>query len=188
MAYPTVANYKTYGGIVGASEDAAILQILDGTIKTVEKYCNRTFVTNAVTRNISDRQPWVTLGRRMLSFFEDVASITSITNGDGTLLTTADYDLIPISGPPYHQALLRSSSGIRWQVGSDGTRIAVVANFANSATCPDDIFLVILELVDLSHAGRADGAGTTLLPRGGVIDKAQWSERILRVLDANRRL
>ena len=39
MAYPTLAEVKTYIGVAGATEDATITQIRAGIIKDIERFC-----------------------------------------------------------------------------------------------------------------------------------------------------
>ncbi len=189
MAYPTLNQVKAYIPIAGDTENVKLTQMLDGAITAVEQDTGRLWVATTATRNFRAEHPFVTQHRTMLSFFEDLATITSITNGDGTVLAAADYDAISTPGTttPFYQIHIRNTSNVRWQNGADGTRIAIAGKWGYSEACPDDIFLAILELVHLSQAAQADGSGLTITPRSGIIDKGQWPPRVLRTLDNRRR-
>jgi hypothetical protein len=185
MAYPTLDQVKAW--IVTAGDDTNIRFILDGIIAAVEQYCGRSFITNTVTQEYPARAPYVTQSRTLLTMFEDLTSVTSLTNGDGTVIAAADYELIPPDGPPYYQIRLKPQSGEIFQEDTDGTLIELVGNLAYSATCPDDIFTAILNLVDLTYAGKQDGAGTSVTAQGVIIDKSVWPKSITDILDRRKR-
>ena len=189
MTYPTLDQTKAYIPIAGATQDTRLQQMLNGVITAVEQDTGRLWVAATATRNFRAEHPFVTQHRTMLTFFEDLATITSITNGDSTVLAASDYDTIqkPGTTTPFYQIHIRNTSNVRWQNGSDGTRIAVAGKWGYSEACPDDIFLAILELVHLSQAAQADGSGLTITPRSGIIDKGQWPPRVLRTLNIRRR-
>lgn len=188
MTYPTTDQCITYIDIAGASEDTEIGWIRDGIVAQIEQHTGRVFVSGASTKNFPDRLPYVTRRGRVLSFLDDLVSVTSLTNGNGTVLAASDYDLWPVSGPPYIQAIIRNNSNVRFAVGSDGTRIVLVGSWGYSAACPASIFLVILELVHLSYSARHDGSGMTITAKGSIVDKGLWPPRVLDSLKDYKRL
>lgn len=186
MTYPTPAQCKAYMAISGAGEDTAITQILDGIITEIEIITNRTFVSQAATRSFGDEAPTITKLGRVLTFHEDLVSVTTLTNGNGTVIAATNYDLVPPSGPPYYQLILRPMATERFSVGADGTRITLNGSWGTTAACPKDITLAILELVNLSHKGRADGPAP-IIEKGMIIDKSHWPDRIIRIIDSRTR-
>jgi hypothetical protein len=163
-------------GVSGATEDTTITQLLNDAIAQIERETLRTFVAAADTREYPKRPPYVTLRGTMLTPGDDFVSVTTLTNGNGEVIAATDYYLLPIGKTPYYQIQLKQSATERFSVGSDGTLIELVGSFGFSAACPADIFRVILELVSLGFAGRAEGSGQEITSKGTLIDKAAWPD------------
>ena len=71
-----------------------------------------------------------------------LASITTITNGDGTELETTDYVTQPRNDAPYYAVKLKNSSGYVWETDSSDDpedAIEVEGLWAYYATLPDDV-------------------------------------------------
>jgi hypothetical protein len=56
---------------------------------------------------------------RELVFDVPLLSLTTLTNGDGTVITSADYVLRPNNGPHYTSVKLRASSALTWATDDD---------------------------------------------------------------------
>lgn len=186
MAYPTLAQSKVYLDISGTDEDTLLTQMLNGAISAVERYCNRLFVAAAQTYTFPLRHPYFTDHNTVFTPFMDVAAITTLTNGDGTVITTAQYFTEPVIAP-YYQICLRPSSGIVFCTDGDDTPITLAASIGYSATCPSDIFLEIMRIVALSHAAKAEGEGAIMTRSGLIIDKSEWPKQTLEVLNRRKR-
>lgn len=50
----------------------------------------------------------------------DWLEITTVTNGDGTTISSTNYDLLPYEGPPYYALRLKLTSGLVWLVDANG--------------------------------------------------------------------
>lgn len=188
MAYPTLSEFKSFISITGAGDDANLTFILDQTIAMVEKYTGRLFVSGAAAnRGYPADIPYVTQGAQVLTPRADLASITSVTNGNGVAIVSGDYYVFPIGDTPIVQIRLKLVAGLVFVNGSDGTQIVVNGQWGYSVACPDDIFTNILELANLAQATRHDGSGQSLTSRGIIIDKSRWPERVLRNLKGYRR-
>lgn len=58
---------------------------------------------------------------------ETLAELTSVTNGDGTVLADSTYTLLPRSGAPYHTIRLEANGAVVWQSASDGDPVDAIA-------------------------------------------------------------
>lgn len=156
MAYPTLAQVKTRLGIPDTTEDTTITQILNGAIDTAEKHCGRVFVAANATINYDAVAPYVTKNKRVLHLFADLVSITTLTNGDGSVIASSDYRSWPFT-TPYYEIELDRRSGL---IFTDATQpISVAGDWGYSASCPDAIFQAILDLCHYVYFGTHSGSG-----------------------------
>ncbi|MEN8172014.1 MAG: hypothetical protein ABFS03_03955 [Chloroflexota bacterium] len=174
MAYPTLAQCKVYMNITASGDDTTITQALDDAVAQVERETLRTFVAAADTREFPARAPFVTLNRTMLTPFDDLVSVTTLTNGDGEVIPSTAYYLLPIGGSRFYQLQLKRQLHYRFTEDSDGTLISLLGSWGFSAACPADIFRVILELTSMSYAIRSEGSGQEITAKGTIIDLSSW--------------
>lgn len=183
MAYPSVVEIQAY---IDTPGDATVIgQMRAYAIEAVEQYTNRTFITNTATKTFPARMPFVTQFTRVLTPFDDLSTITTVTNGNGDLVS--DYYVQTNRSGTIYQLILKPESGVIWQNGSDGTHISIAGSWSYSASCPDDIFLVIMQICQMSLASKEEGAGVTVTKSGVIIDKSKWTEEMVRVLDGKAR-
>lgn len=88
--------------------------------------------------------------------YGDICSITSVVNGDGTTLTTADYVTEPRVGTPYWALRLkRGGSNVIWAAtDAPEAAIAITGKWAYSTSAPLDIGRAALRLVVWMYRGR----------------------------------
>lgn len=193
MAYPTLAECKTYIGGTGTGQDAVIQWLLDGAVVFVEKYCGRKFVsaTGQMVYVVPEYPNLLGMGRRTLIVRGvDLVSVTAITNGDGEVLSSGDYRLLPRQGPPYYLIELGKASGKRWSSGDDGLGLVAIEGTTGSATTPGDVFYAIQELVSYLFRARSSGAAgavTTATREGLVIKPGEFPPHVLAILENYRR-
>lgn len=139
MAYLTAANFRSWRDIDSTDDDTTLTTLISAAQKAIDNYCNRTF------EGESEERVYDAPHGRTLHFDTDVASITSITNGDGTTVDSTEYVTKPknavAKGVPMWAIKLKSNSAAYWR-SDDGDfedAITVDAVFAYSATPPDDI-------------------------------------------------
>lgn len=102
-------------------------------------------------------------------------SITSVTNGDGTTVSSGNYQRLPLNGNYKNRLHLKGSSGLVWTYSLDPVgAITIVANWglvAASANVPPDIEQLTLELASWLYRGRdtAQAAEILAVVRGGVL-------------------
>lgn len=131
--YVDVAEYiNTDGdrGLIEACITRAQAQIDRHTKRTFEATADSTRYFHAINDvDLSD-----------LIFDHDLCAITSITNGDGTTVTTGQYDKLPANRTPWYAVRLKSSAAISWTYTTDPENaIAVVGRWAYDTSVPADI-------------------------------------------------
>lgn len=193
-AYPTKVNFKTWVGISGASDDTLLDWLADGAAAFVERYCGRSFVDAAAqTVKVLPEYPNL-LGkykRTLLIKSDDIVSITTVVNGDGVTVSSDDYTLHPLDGPPYYRIELHADSGLRWWRGSDGAGVVTLTcttGFAENV--PDDIFLAILKLMSHEYRARSSGGRgmvQTATRAGLIIEPGKVPPDIIVTLNLYRR-
>lgn len=191
MAYPTVSNVKTHLTITGSGDDATLTNILAAVVDWVEQWTGHSFVAaSAQTIKVVPDYPNL-LGRRVLLIGHDLRSVTSITNGDGESISSSDYTLLPLDGPPYHKIELHVDSGLRWWRGVESGYVTIVGDVGFSSDVPDDVKLAILELCGYFYRARSTGAGgavRTATRQGLIIEADELPGRVLELLGPYRRL
>jgi hypothetical protein len=188
MTYPTAANLKDWMGVSGNTKDTQLGWALAGAIDYVEQYCNRVFVAATATRQFPVRYPFVGKHNRQLNFYEDLAAITSITNGDGVVIT--DYYTLP-NNAPYIGVFLNASAGIAFTDNGDGSTIAVAGSWGYSASCPSAIFTAVMEIAKQSFNSAQQGVGGDMASAsrgsGLLVNPGQFPKMITDVLNSYKR-
>lgn len=82
-------------------------------------------------------------GHQVLWLGRDICSVSGLTNGDGTTITSTGYWLEPRNDPPYQWIRLRS--GESWTFDTDG-EIEVAGTWGYSTAAPDDITEALIRL------------------------------------------
>lgn len=145
MTYPTVAELKTWLGIAGSSEDTQVTIIINGAIATCEQLTNRVWVAATATKVFPVEYPYVDKTYKTLTFFEDLCTITTVTNGDGVVVAATEYDAMPLLAP-YYQLKLRRESGKSFTRSSAGAGVSIAGTWGATTACPNDLKELILEL------------------------------------------
>jgi len=137
MSYTTLADLKTFLGIASANtdDDALLTDLLTTAQAMVDNHCRRTFeVSSETTRYLDACYPTV-IGR-VLYLPYDLCDVTAVANGDGSVVTSADYFLRPIT-PPYWHIHLTVASGLVWTfTGEPWEAIEITGKWAYSASAP----------------------------------------------------
>lgn len=183
--YATLAEFKAHRpgiGSVDAADDSVIENIIEAASRWIDHETGRTFYARSETHYYD-----VPHGRELL-LDDDLLTVTTLTNGDGTTLTTANYNLVPKNKSPYYGIKLKETSTYLWQMDTDGNTedvITLVGTWGFAATAPDDIKQAVLELSNNMYSRRTgqqtDGvatvtaAGVVLQPR----DVPGWVRSII---------
>ena len=157
MTYPVASDLQSWLG--ASATDAQMTTAVDAVVAFVEEYTGRRFVAATETRYIPVRVPYVRR-KRELFLFDDLVSVSSITNGDGSAVQVSQYwleGLARVPGPPFYKIQLYQTSGITWVAG-DEERVTIAGDWGYSASCPDDVFEMILRMAQAEYMARQSGA------------------------------
>lgn len=158
MAYVTAAELRTWTGTDSTADNTFDTNVIIATVQALIEGpgphgLNRKFEANASNRvfdvlSVDDGGP---IDGSTLILDEDLASISSITNGDGTVVSSDDYVTVPrnavADGEPIREIKLKTSAGISWTYTTDWEgAITVNGPWAYSATPPDNIKTATLML------------------------------------------
>lgn len=96
----------------------------------------------------------------------DLCAITSVVNGDGTTITTAQYATVPANETPYNRIVLLPSGGIGWTFDDDPEgAIVVTGKWAYSVTAPEHVKLACLRFAKHLYRQRDDDDSGADQPR-----------------------
>ncbi|RME27166.1 MAG: hypothetical protein D6800_05430 [Candidatus Zixiibacteriota bacterium] len=148
MAYTTVTEIKEFMGITVSTDDALLNDLITRAQRHIEAYTHRVFEAAADSTRRFDAIENVTLNGRRLLLDEDLAVITSITNGDGTTVASTSYVTEPRNETPYWAITLKADADIVWTYNdTPEDAIAIVGRWAYSTTPPADIQDITIRLV-----------------------------------------
>jgi hypothetical protein len=153
MAYCSLADLKAYLKIDSSNtDDDTLLQaFLDAAQGAIDLDRGRTFEAAADSTRRFDAVRDV--GKddgdsyaQTLYLDQDLCQITSITNGDGTTVTSSQYVTEPRNDTPYWAIKLKLDSGIVWTYSSTPENaIAITGRWAYSVTAGPAVVQVVKE-------------------------------------------
>lgn len=188
MAYCTLTELRRLIGVTATDDDTLLEELITASKALIDEQCGRTFEAAADSTRTFDAITMV--HGRLLFFDQDLAQITSITNGDGETLSTSHYTTEPRNATPYWGVRLLSSSNRYWTYMVDEEdAISVTGRWAYSVTADDLVKRACLDTAALLYSMRdnvADSTRPLLAGDGTVILPAEYPKS-LRVLIATRR-
>ena len=165
--YTTWAAVKTYLDISGTGDDTLGATLVTRASAMIDRYCRRVFTAASATR-LFDVPHGATL-----FLDEDLVSVTTLTNGDGTVIASTDYVLKPNNITPKFAIKLRETASTGWR-GSSTTgeyqAISVLGSWGYSASPPDDVVQAAVRLTAWIYRQRDAPFGQTARPEIGVIE------------------
>ena len=191
--YATIKELKHYlapGATQDKYDDEIMAHLIEAASRYIDGDTRRTFYARSSTRYYSvpdDRWLWLD---------DDLLTITTLTNGDGTVITSGYYYLYPKNNPPYTAIVLKQSSSYVWESESDGDSeyvITVAGTWGNNATGsqPASIKQACLQLAGALYKRRFGenlSAATTITPGGIVVTPQDVPVFVQNVLNFYRRL
>jgi uncharacterized phiE125 gp8 family phage protein len=167
-AYITVAELAEYLGIAESDDDGLLAELIKGASAMIEKETGRVFVASADTTRYFDLD--AITGKRIF-FDADLCAVTTVTNGDSTVVSASQYVPNPRNVTPWYAFELKPAATVGWD-GLTG-EIAILGRWAYSTTPDDTIKQATKRLAgwyyrqrdNASEADRAIVAGNaTILP------------------------
>lgn len=117
------AELEVNNPLVVSEDPKAIRALIDATARIELELAGKTFLPRVQTRYFNAVADTEGLNLRLN---EPLAELTSVTNGDGAVLTSGQYTLIPRSGPPYHTIRLEANGAVAWQTAADGDPVDAI--------------------------------------------------------------
>jgi hypothetical protein len=155
VTYATVTQLKSWLDISSADDDALLSDLIDRAQGWIESHTSRVFEVAEDESKTFDYARHVDYDGSVLFFGDlDCAAITSITNGDGTTISAAQFLTLPRNLTPIHAVELRQTSGVLF-VDSDD--ITVVGRWGYSVTPPDVITHATIRLAAWLYRQRDTG-------------------------------
>ncbi len=150
MAYFTTAELKAYLGITSSSDDVQLGYLPDRVTEAINTYCHRHFEPEAEHGPAASHTHYFTalltvdggdlLDWRTLNLNHDLAELTSITNGDGTVISASDVVLLPLNVKPTNFIRIKSGVNVTWTyTTSPEAAIAVAGKWSYSLDIPADV-------------------------------------------------
>ena len=159
--YTTLSQLRASGegaqlDIEGNAADPFLLSLIREASADIDGAAGRKFAPYVTTQTYDT--PWggvwdqntESLVRRVVNNrslpidTDDLLAVTTLTNGDGTVITAAQYLLYPANVYPKNEIRLKVSSGLAWQPDSAGDReqvISVVGVFGYHEDYPNSAWL-----------------------------------------------
>lgn len=179
MAYCTIADVKAYTGVAATADDVLIGSLITRAQDIIDKETLRTFEAAADSTRYFDADldttdyllDWTHYGL-------DLCQITSVTNGDGTVITANQYVTEPRHATPWYGIRLKASTGLWWMPDTNAdsqNAIAIVGRWAYSITPPDEIKHACIRLVTFLYRQKdsgvfdvvmVPGSGEMVVPQG----------------------
>jgi hypothetical protein len=125
--YATLTQFKNWIVAAGASaststtDDTVMEQMLEASSRYIDDKTGRTFYPRIETRYFSPSDDAV------LEFDDDLLALTTLTNGDTTVISSTYYDLVPKNYYPKYGVRLKDSSSYVWEGESDGDNYGAIS-------------------------------------------------------------
>ena len=122
-AYATLAEFRDYAVAnqsPDADDDAVIEKILNAASRYIDSQTGRVFYPRIETRSYSvpnGNQLWLD---------EDLLAVVSLTNGEGTAIAAAAYNLLPYNNYPKYAVRLTESTSVYFQSDSSSNSEYVI--------------------------------------------------------------
>lgn len=187
MAYTGIAQVKEYLGISSTTttEDALLNGLISRAESIIDSFTGRHFEAETATRyfdsdSVDGQDLWL-LG-------EDLLTITTLTDGEGTEIAAANYRLFPRNSSPKYR--VRLDEDYSWDFTDDDSEISIAGTWGYTATPPADIEHACIRLAAFLYRQKdtsADidrplitGDGVTIMPGGLPQDVQKLLARYVR--------
>lgn len=178
MAYLSVSDYRAYiaaltSGNPTYSDPADTTfqqQLLDSATAFIESETGRSFTAVTATRKFGP-EALPSSDANLLMLDDDLLTVTTLTNGDGTVIASNQYDLWPRNRLPAYAIRVRTS--MAWAFSTDDSTVSVAGTWGLMATPNADVKRVTARLAYLEQQRRTN-TGEVLVMQGAM----QYSARV----------
>lgn len=169
-------------------DDGVIEQMVEHASRVIDRLSGRTFYSRTETHYYD-----VPHGRSLFIDDDDLLTISTLTNGDGTIITSADYKIYPRNTTPKWEIRLNESSSIVWSPDANGNTegvITVAGGWGFASVAPGDIVDACLDIVVSAYhrrAGENISGQATITAAGVVITPQDIPSKAAAIIKAYRR-
>lgn len=176
MSYATLAQLREYLklGVTETGDDTFLTNCLTRAQDFIEgaECCNRVFEAVDSTRSFFVHQSVSDDGLTLRLDYDLASTPTTVTNGDGEVIPSNAYTLLPLNVTPKYAIKLKSTSGYVWVYGDDpDNTINITAKWAFSLTAPERIKTATLLLAKWLYRQKnaTSEADNPIVAQGGFI-------------------
>jgi hypothetical protein len=196
MAYITTAQLKAALDITGSSEDSVLSEYPARAKHFVDTYCHRTFeassdATRRYTPLREDDGGQIMNDGITLMLDDDLFSLTSITNGDGTAIPTNAVILLPNNILPASFIRIKQTLGYVWTyTGAPEQSVVVTGRWAYSLNPHPDIVEAALTVAMTMYRALSGAPAidyVTASAEGFEITPNKIPSKVYQILNAYRR-
>jgi hypothetical protein len=170
--YCTLLQMKNYlnskGLTVNTVDDDVIEQMIGSASRYIDGQTNDRWYSDTTTHYFDTPAR----NHEILFFDDDLTSIPSVTNGDGTLIPSTAYVLLPPNSYPKYGMQLLLNSGYGWLMDNSSPQQAVgILGQWGNAVIPDDITTACIQIAVAMYKRRAgeNATGKTIITGGGIV-------------------
>lgn len=191
MAYLSVADYRAYMAALTSGSptysdpaDSTFHQaLLDSATAFIERETQRKFSATTATRKFGPECVSFT-DPQLLMVDEDLLTVTTLTNGDGTVIGSGSYELWPRNRSTYFAIRIKSTSA--WTFSDDDSTVSVAGTWGFMASPDADVKRVCARLAYLEQQRRTN-TGEVMVMQGAMEYTARVPDDIARWLANMRR-
>jgi gp6-like head-tail connector protein len=165
VSYTSILAVKRELGITADTDNDIIGDKIQAAEKEIDRFCGRHFEAVTATRYYREGYEGFAPDGDVLLLDDDLLTVTTLTNGNGSVIPSTGYWLEPRATPPYY--LIRLKSAYTWTFVTDG-EVSVAGTWGKTQTAPDDIAEIARELaLYLYRLKDVSNLTATTLPDGG---------------------
>ncbi len=192
--YSTLAELKDYSqGLdqnTSAVDDGILEKLVESASRSIDRFTGRTFYARTETRKFDTPTRGLTLW-----VDDDLLTITTLTNGDGTTIDSGDRVFLPANVTPKYAIELIGTTGISWQqsttTNTSTQAISVLGTWGYSSSTPDDVrvacWILTNDMVQKRFGQGGEDSGS-VTPDGTRIMPAAFPGRVRDLLHSYKRL
>ena len=188
MAILTLSEVKEYLKVTGTEQDTFIQSLIDAAEAWLNSYTGRLFAPVTATRTYGPEA----VDGATLFLDEDLLSLTSITNGNGsTIDVNNDIVLLPRNATPKFAIRLKPSSSKSWDFGTTGdSPIQVNGTWGFATSAPEDVKLALKRFIHWAYHTRDTSVFETsgFAEIGKIEAPPGFPIPVLRMLDRYRKV
>jgi hypothetical protein len=163
--YCTLTQVKTELNITTTTDDTILTNKIAAAQAEIDRQSGRTFEAVTTTKYYNEFYEGLNTSENLLLLDDDLLTVTTLTNGDGTVIPSSGYWLEPQNLTPY--SVIRLKSSYSWSFSTDG-QISILGTWGKSATAPSDIVNACIELaVALYRLKDTSTMTATVVPDAG---------------------